>query len=249
MGIEVLEKEGKQGSETSLVNAGSEIVSTQGRKLVYYKDKLLVLNGDGGSDSDQAEQRELRRMEEEEESQWGALLEIDSEDHMCPTYKVTKEKLKQDCQKWRKSLIIKLMGKRLNTRFLMTRLKHMWVLRSNYELIDLDNDFLLIRFMDEQDYQHVLHDGPWIVADHYVVVQRWRPLFDPYDESFKKLAVWVRIPGLPMELYSSSRLWKIGGLFGRTLKIDRNSLKKMEGVEGEVTKRAKFAWIYVEVDL
>ncbi|XP_061337738.1 uncharacterized protein LOC133284682 [Gastrolobium bilobum] len=92
-------------------------------------------------------------------------------------------------------------------------------------------------------------ESPWIVADHYVVVQRWRPLFDPYDESFKKLAVWLRIPGLPIELYSSNHLWKIGGIFGRTLKIDKNSLKKVEGVQGEVTDRARFARICVEIDL
>ncbi|XP_061358887.1 uncharacterized protein LOC133303056 [Gastrolobium bilobum] len=132
---------------------------------------------------------------------------------------------------------------------LCPRLQRIWNLVSSYEAIDLDNGFLLLRFQDDGDYRHVLEEGPWIVNDHYVVVQRWRPLFDPYDDSVKKLAVWVRIPGLPIELYTIRHLWQIGNIFGRTLKVDRNSLRKSEIGEDVITERARFPRICVKIDL
>ncbi|XP_061361919.1 uncharacterized protein LOC133305695, partial [Gastrolobium bilobum] len=125
----------------------------------------------------------------------------------------------------------------------------MWNLVSPFKTIDLDNGYLILRFHDDGDYRHVLEEGPWIVNDHYVVVQRWRPFFDPYDESVKKMAVWVRIPGLPIELYTARYLWRIGNIFGRTLKVDRNSLRKSEVGEEVITERGKFARICVEIDL
>ncbi|XP_061348942.1 uncharacterized protein LOC133294302 [Gastrolobium bilobum] len=142
-----------------------------------------------------------------------------------------------------------MLGKRIGARFLMSRLVRLWCLVSSYELIDLDNGYLLIRFQDDNDYRHVLEEGPWIVNDHYVIVQRWRPLFDPYDEDFRKVAVWIRIPGLPIEVYKPRHLWRIGNFFGRTLKVDRNSLRKNELGDAVITERGKFARICVEVDL
>ncbi|XP_061342544.1 uncharacterized protein LOC133288747, partial [Gastrolobium bilobum] len=40
-----------------------------------------------------------------------------------------------------------------------------------------------------------------------------------------------------------------GSIFGRTLKIDRNSIRKRDSGEGDITEKAKFARICVEVDL
>ncbi|XP_061350081.1 uncharacterized protein LOC133295288 [Gastrolobium bilobum] len=95
----------------------------------------------------------------------------------------------------------------------------------------------------------MFQNGPWVVTQHYLVVQRWRPLFDPYKEEVRKLAIWLRIPSLPIELYSTQHLWKIGNLFGRMLKIDRSSLRKNEIGEGEITEKVRFARICVEVDM
>ncbi|KAG5017363.1 hypothetical protein JHK85_023499 [Glycine max] len=53
-------------------------------------------------------------------------------------------------------------------------------------------------------------------------------------------SVWVRIPMLPMELYNSEFLYKVGDLLGTTLKIDVNM---------PIQNRGKFARICVELDL
>ncbi|XP_061374231.1 uncharacterized protein LOC133316490 [Gastrolobium bilobum] len=141
------------------------------------------------------------------------------------------------------------MGKKISNRFLMAQLTKLWCLTVKFDIIDLDNGYVLVNFYDEKDYFHVLHEGPWIVVQHYVIVQRWRPMFDPYEEQFKRIAVWLRIPGLPLEFYTSQHLWRIGNLFGKTLKVDKISLRQSDAGGGEYIEKGKYARICVEVDL
>ncbi|XP_061336480.1 uncharacterized protein LOC133283612 [Gastrolobium bilobum] len=196
------------------------------KSSISYRDKVIQLNGQKYSSPEEEDEWSISQREEEEAEDMDEAKEED--DPICPTYRVSKEQHKEDCKQWRKALIIKLLGRKINPKFLMTKLEKQWNLVGSYELITLDNGHLLIRFKEERDYIHVLQDGSWIVVEHYLVVQRWRPLFNPYDEEVRKLAVWVRIPRLPIELYSSQHLWQIGNIFGKTLKIDRSSLRKNE---------------------
>ncbi|XP_061360506.1 uncharacterized protein LOC133304482 [Gastrolobium bilobum] len=223
--------------------------SSSRSRMVSYRDKLLKLNGGGFSDSEEKDWLSRQKREEEEDDLMDECPQDPSDEPLCPAYHISKAQHKEDCKPWRKALIIKLLGRWIATRFLMARLQRLWNLTRSFELIDLDNGYLLLRFLDDNDYRHVLEEGPWIVNDHYVVVQRWRPFFDPYDDQFKKLAVWTRIPGLPIELYTAHHLWKIGNFFGRTLKVDRNSLRKSDYGLEVITERARFSHICVEVDL
>ncbi|XP_061350093.1 uncharacterized protein LOC133295303 [Gastrolobium bilobum] len=220
----------------------------EGRSVVSYKDSLLHLNG-GSSEEKETEVLENLGFEEDEESQFMEECNQSVDDPFCPSYRFEKEIHKESCKPWRMAVIVKLLGKRVGVKFFQNRLLKMWNLSGSYEFIDMENDYFLFRFDKIEDYNFVLQEGPWIVADHYVMVQRWRPFFNPHDDDFKKLAVWLRIPGLPIEFYTSKHLCNIGNLFGRTLKIDRNSIRKDIIGDKEFTDRAKFARICVEVDL
>ncbi|XP_061351945.1 uncharacterized protein LOC133296918 [Gastrolobium bilobum] len=225
--------------------------NSQGMKLISYKDKMLQINGSGGVSKDEGVDVWIEcqtREEDEEINLDGEVTALDG-DPLCPTYVYSKSQHKEDYKQWKNALIIKLIRKRISARFLAARLQRLWSLVGTYDLIDLDNCHLLFRFHNDEDYAHVLHEDPWIVLDHYVIIQRWHPLFDPYEDEVCKLAVWLRIPGLPLEFYSSSHLKRIGSIFGKTLKVDKNSLRNIDGESGEVTVRVKYARICVEVDL
>ncbi|XP_020216678.1 uncharacterized protein LOC109800297 [Cajanus cajan] len=107
-------------------------------------------------------------------------------------------------------------------------------------MIDMPNDFFLVQFMEEEDYRHALYDCPWMIADHYILVQRWRPFFTLTANKTKKVAAWIRIPGLPIELYNDRFLWRVGSKLGTMLKIDKLT---------SIHSRGKFARICVEVNL
>ncbi|KAJ1404642.1 Zinc finger, CCHC-type [Sesbania bispinosa] len=194
------------------------------RKTVSYKDVCLGVNGHNVSEED----KELFELDDK-------LSESEKEIIRIP---------------WKRSLLVKLLGKRMNLRYFHARLIKLWRPTSPMEVIDIDNEYYVIRFEDLSDLQHVMDDGPWMLPDHYIVIQRWQPSFFPMEDDLRWVAVWVRIPGLPIEFYDWRVLRRIGNVLGRTVKIDANTLKEKSGAQGEFfTERAKFARVCIEVDL
>ncbi|CAI0557987.1 unnamed protein product [Linum tenue] len=108
------------------------------------------------------------------------------------------------------------------------------------EIMDLDQDYFLVKLNNEQDYFRALTDGPWTIFDHYLAVQQWSPSFKVSDPLPRKMIVWVQFPTLKIHFYHKEILTSLGNLLGRTIRLDFHTL---------TLQRAKFARIAVEVDL
>lgn len=120
------------------------------------------------------------------------------------------------------------------------KLQQQWAKHGTIHVLDINDEFFMVRFSDEGDYSYALFEDPWHVLDHYLMVQRWRSLFDTADHKVKKLVVWVRIPNLLLELYNNHFLWRVGAMLGTMLRIDDHT---------SIHSRGKFARLCVEVDL
>lgn len=58
-------------------------------------------------------------------------------------------------------------------------MEQLWNAKGSISLADLGNEYYLARFINEEDYDRALLGGPWLIVDHYLTVQQWRPNFDP----------------------------------------------------------------------
>ncbi|KAK4270920.1 hypothetical protein QN277_019685 [Acacia crassicarpa] len=158
-----------------------------------------------------------------------------------PKLQVSAEEYEAWCKPYKNSLIVKLLGKSVNVGFMRLRLERMWARNGLLRVTPLNNGYFLVSFSSTEDREFALHEGPWMIADHYVLVQHWRPNFNPWKaDSQKRVAVWVRVPDLPHELYNVESIRRIGNMIGRTLKIDRTTA---------FSKKGGFARLCVEVDL
>lgn len=159
---------------------------------------------------------------------------------VIPVIPVSKEELADWAVPWRNTLIVKVLGKRVNYRMLENKLRREWMQHGTIKIADLADDYYLITLSSIDDYKHALFEGPWKVADHYLVVQRWRPYFSHTASVSQKIAVWIRIPKLPMEMCNDKFLTRLGATLGTMLKIDKLT---------SLHSRGKFARICVELDL
>ncbi|KAL4317972.1 hypothetical protein GQ457_18G007610 [Hibiscus cannabinus] len=139
-----------------------------------------------------------------------------------------------------KSLIVRLLGKTIGYRALLSRVQTLWNLSGEMHLIDLDNDYFLVRFAMVEDYDKVLSGGPWMVYDSYLTVQPWSQDFSTSAKFPSKVLVWVRLPGLPYRYYTKSLFRAIAGVLGSVVRIDYNT---KEG------KRGRFARLAIMVNL
>ncbi|CAN1819277.1 Putative ribonuclease H protein At1g65750 [Linum perenne] len=69
----------------------------------------------------------------------------------------------------------------------------MWKPRGSMQIIDVDMNCYLVRFGEEKDYFNALTGGPWLIFDHYLVVQQWDPSFRVSTKLPSKMVVWGQI--------------------------------------------------------
>ncbi|XP_031093091.1 uncharacterized protein LOC115997607 [Ipomoea triloba] len=162
------------------------------------------------------------------------------DDPTCPTIRLTDQEKERIREPWRKSLIIKVVGRKVGYAYLLWRLNTMWKPKIRMELIALENDYFFVKFGSVEDLEFAMFEGPWMVLDHYLIVKQWVPNFDPLTDTTEKVLVWIRFPNLPVEYYNILTLRKIGNKLGWTVRVDHTT---------SLVSRGKFARVYVEIDL
>ncbi|KAL7173639.1 hypothetical protein ACSBR2_032988 [Camellia fascicularis] len=177
-------------------------------------------------------EREGKEIKEDE------VPEIESQGMPCIS--LPKNLLAKIRRPWRNCLIIKLMGKKVGYRLLLFKIKKLWDLQGDFEAIDLDAGFFLLKFQLKEDYTYVYTGGPWIVLDHYLTVRKWQPDFKPAATEEIQTALWVRFPQLLIEYYNENVLFHIAKTMGKPLKIDLNTV---------TTTRGKYARVCIKMDL
>jgi len=111
---------------------------------------------------------------------------------------------------WKNSLVVHVLGRRVNFKMLVTKLhRDQKKVKKNW-IISLPRNFYVVQFTSPMDYNHALFEGPWMIVDHYHLVQWWHPFFQ-VDASIEwKVAMWVRIPILSLELFNETFLRRVG---------------------------------------
>ncbi|KAJ4829194.1 hypothetical protein Tsubulata_004822 [Turnera subulata] len=143
-------------------------------------------------------------------------------------------------KRWEQSVIVKLLGKNISYRVLTARLKSLWQPSAPFKLIDLENNFYVVKFQNKQDYLHSLVDGPWSIFNSALCVFPWTSDFCAASGKVEKAVVWVRFPDIPLHTYHPSILNALGDLVGESIRIDQATREYQRG---------RFAKIAVEVDL
>ncbi|KAK3195831.1 hypothetical protein Dsin_027141 [Dipteronia sinensis] len=173
-------------------------------------------------------------------------LKIEQDDVMIsdgpngPIMKLSPKLKEQLYKPWANALILNNIGRAHTLTFMITKLSQKWTLIGQWQLTDLGEGYFVARFQMKEDLDYVLTSGPWIIANQYLVVQRWKPNFVPGEDTIQSMPIWVRLSKLPMEWMDAELLWSIGGMLGKMCKVD---------LVTEIQARGRFARISVEIDI
>ncbi|KAJ4844253.1 hypothetical protein Tsubulata_031437 [Turnera subulata] len=123
---------------------------------------------------------------------------------------------------------------------LCNRLQRLWGLRGSFNVMDLDHYYFLVRLSNSSEYLSALTGGPWVILDHYLTVEPWKPNFEPTSHKVTSVVAWIRVPGLSSELYQLAILREICNRIGKLIRVDYSAQK---------TERGRFAKAVVDLDL
>ncbi|KAL0015066.1 hypothetical protein SO802_002135 [Lithocarpus litseifolius] len=154
--------------------------------------------------------------------------------------KISKE-LKQHIRApWSKALIIKVYGRTVGFNYLSSKILALWKPKGKIDCVDLGFDFFLVKFSMKDDHDLVLKKGPWFIGEHFLSIRPWEPNFRPDTANIASVAVWVRLPLLPIEYYHPEALKEIGQAIDTVLRIDTHTALEARG---------RFARLCVQVDI
>nr|POF06267.1 hypothetical protein CFP56_75278 [Quercus suber] len=120
---------------------------------------------------------------------------------------------------WSKALIVKMYGRSIGFHHLTFKINALRKLLEKMDYVNLGRGFFLIRFSSSDDYDKVLRGGPWFIGGHFLPVKPWEPYFKDYEAKLTLVAVWERLPDLPIEFYDTSVLKEIGSVIRLVLRI------------------------------
>ncbi|XP_075633855.1 uncharacterized protein LOC142606378 [Castanea sativa] len=130
---------------------------------------------------------------------------------------------------WSKALIVKLYGRSVGFHYLTFKINALWKPMAKMDCVTLRRGFFLIRFSCSDDYDNVLQGGPWFIGENFLAIKPWEPYFKAYEAKLTSMAIWVRLPELPIEFYNASVLKEIGSLIGPVLRIDSYTTSETRG--------------------
>ncbi|MBA0700722.1 hypothetical protein Goari_005569, partial [Gossypium aridum] len=73
----------------------------------------------------------------------------------------------------------------------------------------------LLGFKDNEDYNRVLTQGPWILYGQYLTIQTWTKYFSPSQPYPSVAMAWIWLSSLPRYMYDRKIIEAIGGLIGK----------------------------------
>lgn len=102
-----------------------------------------------------------------------------------------------------------------------------------------DSGWMVFRFANEEDRTRVLEGGPYDTFEDPWLIRPMPKCFSFDDASFGSIPTWIRLPGLPLDLWSEVALGKLVSNVGIPLAVDECTA---------TMARISFARVLVEVD-
>ncbi|KAL8161267.1 hypothetical protein V2J09_012756 [Rumex salicifolius] len=167
-------------------------------------------------------------------------LPLEEQDPNCPLIFLTAEEKERIRKPWKDAIIIKVLDNHLGYMYLRRKLQQKWSPKGPFLMSDIGNDFYVVKFSNQEDLSFVLTQGPWLIGESYLTIQRWRPNFFASEEKLRYVAAWIRIPNLSMEYFDRGVLSMIGKHIGKVLKIDKTTM---------IGERGRYTRMCVEIDM
>ncbi|KAI9117109.1 hypothetical protein K1719_012108 [Acacia pycnantha] len=106
-----------------------------------------------------------------------------------PSFSFSGKMRKRLCKAWNQAVIVKLLGRNIGYKILLSILQKLWAKKGVLSLINVGNGFFVVKLSNKEDYCNALTGGPWMLFDHYLTVRPWELQFQSKKASINKVAV------------------------------------------------------------
>ncbi|GJT68150.1 ATPase, F1/V1/A1 complex, alpha/beta subunit [Tanacetum coccineum] len=146
-------------------------------------------------------------------------------------------------QKWNLTVCGQFIGCSMGFNEARYHIRRMWYRYGIKEVIS-ENGIFYFKFQDEEGINEVINNGPWMVNNKPLVVQKWSIDMCMDKTEPKRIPVWVKLRNVPMEAWSVKGISALASSIGKPVIMDEVTTKMCVTGVG----RLGFARILVEID-
>ncbi|GJV27430.1 zinc knuckle CX2CX4HX4C containing protein [Tanacetum coccineum] len=171
------------------------------------------------------------------------VIETEKDENEVEIVMLNDEIIEQGCEKWRNTVCGFFVGCQVSYNEARYHLRRMW---SSFGFIDLmiNGGVYFFKFHGENGVDEVIKNGPWMVNNKPLFVQKWRVGMNLDRTEPSKLPVWVKMYNIPMEAWSIKGISALASSLGKPLMMDDITARMSAKWEG----RLGFARVLVEID-
>ena len=115
-----------------------------------------------------------------------------------------------------------------------------WPTVTLVQLFKHDHGFFLLKCSNDQDVHSIIDSGSCFYNSRPIIMRPWRLDFDYSNDIMSIMPLWIRLPNLPLNCWTSDFVSKIASLVGSPVCADECTSQQM---------RVTFARLMVEVDV
>ncbi|KAF7818437.1 reverse transcriptase [Senna tora] len=147
-----------------------------------------------------------------------------SQNAKFPAIQLSTEEIRHAHDYWASSIIVRLIGCWIDQPTLSNKLFFTWKLKTEPILLNIGSGFFIVRFGCVEDRWKALLHGPTFINGHFLALNFWKDGFSASSViTFSNSLVWIKLEGLPIELFDPNILVRIGNAIGSFIGIDGNT--------------------------
>ncbi|GJU72077.1 hypothetical protein Tco_1263482 [Tanacetum coccineum] len=122
--------------------------------------------------------------------------------------------------KFKKSLVGYFVGKSVAFTLVKNYVTNTWGKFGFQKVMKVDDGFFFFKFASINDVEQVLEQGPWLIRNTPLILQKWKPNISLTKDKVTKVPVWVKMHRVPTVAYSEDGLSLIGSQIGKPIMLD-----------------------------
>jgi len=154
---------------------------------------------------------------------------VEQDNKLLPMLHVEKKVIDELSVPWKDALAVKLLGQGIGFDNMKSNLGTAWNLAGKFDMMEIGNDFFMVKFNSEDGKTKVIDGVPWNICNCYLMVRQWTSDFNVNSFYRDTTMVWVRILSLNFVYYDESFLWALASTIGKPVKVDFHTLQVARG--------------------
>ncbi|MBA0585529.1 hypothetical protein Gorai_016302 [Gossypium raimondii] len=131
-----------------------------------------------------------------------------------------------------------MLRRKVGFNTLSSKLYSMWKPTRTFQLMDLDNDYYIVKFQAKVDIEKALVE--MVVYGQYLMVQPWTPSLNIHESFSMRVVVWVKLPCFPGVWYKKCLLEAVESTIGQVVRVDDNTENGYRGRFARITMCVDF---------